>query len=245
MTASLSGTISFINHEKGYATIDYLVNGKKKTINGNIGEKEQLKLKAEKVIKKIHQFHVGDEVSFILAQSPRGDRMIADKIVFRFNNSLDNIRNKAAVDNKFVGYLKKVGDDYFVKETGSYIFFPLILSPWEEKPNDNSLNDPIFFSLNNADKPGKMTASLLRSKYIPEYLTAKKYFEKKSVIDSTVYKITPHGIFVNVVGDKVQAKIPVEKADEESKTGNDLKVGDTVKVIITYLGHAKIIVERR
>jgi hypothetical protein len=244
MAGNFTGTISFINHEKEYATIDYTVNGKKKTINGNIGEREQLQLKAEKVIKKIHHFNIGDEVSFTLAQSPKGDRMIADKIIFRFNNSLDNIRNKAAVDNRFVGYLKKVGDDYFVKETGSYIFFPLILSPWEEKPTDSSLNDPIFFSLNNADKAGKMTASLLRSKYIPEYLTAKKYFEKKAVIDSTVYKITPHGIFINLVGDKIQAKIPFEKADD-NKTGTNLKVGDTVKVAITYLGTSKIIVERR
>jgi len=55
--------------------------------------------------------------------------MIADCIEFRFNNALDNLINKSAIENRFVGYLKKVDDDYFVKETGSYIFFPLKLSP--------------------------------------------------------------------------------------------------------------------
>jgi len=60
---TIMGTITFINHDKDYATIEYTINGKKKTISGNIGEREQLKLKAEKIIKRIHHFHVDDEVS--------------------------------------------------------------------------------------------------------------------------------------------------------------------------------------
>ena len=121
--ATIMGTITFINHDKDYATIEYQQNGKKKTITGNIGEKEQLKLKAAKIIKKAHQFHVGDEVSFLISLSARGDKMIADCIEFKYNNALDNLLQKATIENRFVGYLKKVGDDYFVKETGSYIFF--------------------------------------------------------------------------------------------------------------------------
>src|ERR1700712_5220485 len=127
-TETIMGTITFINHDKDYATIEYTLNDKKKTITGNISEKEQLKLKAEKIIKKIHRFHVGDEVNFIISLSARGDKMIADCIEFKFNNALDNLVNKSAIENRFVGYLKKVDDDYFVKETGSYIFFPLKLS---------------------------------------------------------------------------------------------------------------------
>ena len=33
---TLTGTITFIHHEKQYATIEYIANGKTKTINGNI-----------------------------------------------------------------------------------------------------------------------------------------------------------------------------------------------------------------
>ena len=49
-TETIMGIITFINHDKDYATIEYTINGKKKTISGNIGEREQLKLKAEKAI---------------------------------------------------------------------------------------------------------------------------------------------------------------------------------------------------
>lgn len=240
---TLMGTITFINHDKDYATIEYSLNGKKKTISGNIGEREQLKLKAEKIIKRIHHFHVGDEVSFIISLSARGDKMIADCIEFRFNNALDNLINKSAIENRFVGYLKKVDDDYFVKETGSYIFFPLKLSPWERKPQDSNLNEPYFFKLENTDKPDKATAAPFKSIFIHEYATAMQHFKNKTPIDATVFKITPHGIFVNVIGNKIQAKIPISKKNEHKAAEVDVKLGDTIKIIITYLGSSRIVVE--
>ncbi|MCW3091087.1 MAG: hypothetical protein JWP81_2156 [Ferruginibacter sp.] len=242
-TETIMGTITFINHDKDYATIEYTLNGKKKTITGNTSEKEQLKLKAEKIIKKVHRFHVGDEVSFVINRSARGDKMIADCIEFRFNNALDNLINKSEIENRFVGYLKKVDDNYFVKETGSYIFFPLKLSPWERKPSESSLNEPFFFKLENIDKPDKVTAAPFKSLYIPEYMAAMKYFKNKAPVEAVIYKITPHGIFVNILGDKIQAKLPVPNERESSSTLKTLKVGDGVKIIITYLGSSRITAE--
>lgn len=240
-TQSHMGKITFINHDKDYATIEYILNGKKKSINGNIGEKEQLRLKAEKIIKKLHQFHVGDEVSFVITLSARGDKMIADCIEFKFNNALDSLINKSEIENRFVGYLKKVDEDYFVKETGSYIFFPLKLSPWERKPNDNSLNEPYFFKLENTGKPDKATAAPFKSSFIPEYLGAEKHFKGKTPLDAVVDKITPHGIFVHIFSNKLQAKIPLSKDDTAPA---DIKPGDTIQIRITYLSSSRIIIER-
>lgn len=236
----LMGKITFINHEKDYVTIEYEAGGKTRTINGNISEKEQQKLKEAKIIKKIHRFHVGDEVSFVIALSPRGDKMIADCIQFHYNNALDNLINKSEIENRFVGYLKKTDDGYFVKETGSYIFFKLKLSPWEKTPHDEKLNEPVFFSLHNTDKPDKAYATFFKSVFIPEYIKALDYCKKKTVIDATVFKITPHGVFVHVISDKIQAKIPVQKTEGAL---SDTKVGDMLKVVITYLGSDKIVVE--
>lgn len=244
-TETIMGKITFINHDKEYATIEYTLHDKKKTISGNISEKEQLKLKAEKIIKRIHQFHVGDEVSFIINLSARGDKMVADCMEFKFNNALDNLINKSVIENRFVGYLKKVEEDYFVKETGSYIFFPLKLSPWERKPQDSNLNEPFFFKLENTDKqPDKVTAASFKPIYIPEYMAALKYFNNRTPVEATVYKITPHGIFVNVVGSKIQAKLPVSKQNDSLSAETEVAIGDVVKIIISYLGNSRIIVER-
>ncbi len=239
---TLTGTITFIHHEKDYATIEYLHNGKTKSINGNISEKEQLKLKEMKAIKKTHSFRIGDEVSFVIVPSAKGDKMVAGFIEFRFNNAYSNLINKAATENRFVGYLKKVDDDYFVKETGSYILFPLIVSPWEIPPHESRMNEPVFFKLDNIDKPNAVTASLFKSEFIPEYKTAQQYQKNKTAADGTVYKVTPFGIFINLFNNKIEAKISFTK--DKNQTKEEIKVGDKLKVVITYLSPVKIVVER-
>ena len=239
---TLSGTITFIHHEKNYATIEYEHNGKKKSINGNINEREQVRLKEMKAIKKIHSFRIGDEVSFVIIPSAKGDKMVAGFIEFRFNNAYSNLINKANTENRFVGYLKKVEDDYFVKETGSYILFPLIVSPWELPPHESRMNEPVFFKLDNLNKPNAVTASLYKSEFIPEYKTALLYCKNKTAIDAVICKVTPFGIFINLFNNKIQAKISLTK--DKKETNPLANTGDKIKVIITYISPVKIVVEK-
>ncbi|MEI9947223.1 MAG: hypothetical protein WDN26_23780 [Chitinophagaceae bacterium] len=236
----LEGKITFVQHEKKFVTIEYLVNDKAKTVNGSIKEADLLKIKGEKPAKKPHHFREGDDVNFTLERSVRGDKMVAANIRFRYNNSLSVLLHKAATDNKFSGYLKQVDDRYFIKEIGSYHFFPLKLSPWEKEPPPTVVNEPVLFTLENISNPDKAIALLFNRHYIPEYKKAQQYLHNKTVIDATVFKITPHAIYVNVIGDKIQAKLPLP-ANKDDLTE---KPGDIVKIIITYLGSEKVVVKR-
>lgn len=236
----LEGKITFVQYEKKYVSIEYLHNGKLKTINGSIKEADLLKGKEEKAVKKPHHFREGDEVNFVLTRSARGDKMVADHIQFRYNNSLSALLHRATTENKFSGYLKQVDDKYFIKEIGSYHFFPLKLSPWEKEPPPTALNEPVLFMLENFTNPDKATALLLNRQFIPEYKKAQQCFDNNTVIDATVFKTGPHGIYLNVMGSKIQAKIPLPT----NKTNLTEKPGDIVKIIITYLGMEKIAVKR-
>ena len=239
--AILEGKISFVHRDKHYVTIEYLHKGKKKSVNGKVDEARQLKMKEEKLIKKPHQFHEGDEVYFCLELSGRGDKMVAEKIRYRFNNTLGNLVNRARTNNQFTGYLKLADDTYFVKETGSYHFFPLVLSPWELPPDPGKLNEPVLFQLINLDKPESLKAELFNHRFIPQFLAAQKHFSSNSTINATVYKLSPHAIYLNLIGDKLQAKIPLAKK-EADETITALKEGDKVKVRITHLSNTKIAV---
>lgn len=236
----IQGKVTFIHHEKNYVTIDYELNGKKKSINGLVGEKEQVKWKAAKIIKKPHHFRMGDEVIFNIVLSGRGDKMIADNIVFRYNNEFTNLLQKAPIENKFVGYLKEVDGHYFVKETGSYIVFPLIISPWEIKPPDTNLNEPAFFKLDNFDNPSAVTASLIRQAFIPEYNKALQFFKTKKAVNATVVKVTAHGLVVQIFSERIQVKINKDILAEKYAF---LKAGDTVDVMISYISPAKIVLQ--
>ncbi|MEI9810535.1 MAG: hypothetical protein WDO16_23160 [Bacteroidota bacterium] len=94
--------------------------------------------------------------------------------------------------------------------------------------------------LENFTNADKAFAVLLNRQLIPEFRKAQEYFEKKTVIDAVVFKVPPHGIHLNVIGNKIQAKIPLP-AD---KTIAAEKPGDKLKIIITYLGIEKIVVKR-
>ena len=234
MSESLQqGIISFVNHEKKYIIIEYEQNGRKKTVNGSIDDKG---------IKKSHHFHIGDTVSFKVKIADRGDRMVALNIEYLYNTALDVLINKAKTNNSFLGYLKIADDKYFVKEIDSYLFFPVPLSPWQIKPAEKELNEAVSFSLENLDKKNKITAKLFNNNYIPEFYTAVKYNKAKTPVEAKVHKITPHGIYLNLIGDKIQAKISLEKTTTDS--GTALQVGEKIIVMITYLSTSRIIVDR-
>ena len=210
--------------------IEYEINGKKKVVNGSVDEKD---------LGKKHVFHIGDTVSFTVGLSGRGDRMVADKIQFLYNNALDVLINKAKTENNFIGYLKVVDDKYFVKEIDSYLFFPVPFSPWQIKPTEAELNEAVTFELLHTENKNKITASLFTEKFISEYYSAERAFKKQEPVEASIYKISPHGIYLNLFGDKVQAKLSPKTA----KLPVNLKVGDNIKVLITYFNKMKIAVE--
>ena len=233
MSQRTEGKISFINHDKKYAMIDYEEANKKKTVRADIDDKKQKELKGKKLIKKTHHFMVGDVVSFLVKLSDRGDRMMATSVEFLYNNTLDVLINKSLLTNKFIGYLKMVDDKYFVKEIDSYLFFPVPFSPWQIIPEELDLNEQVFFSLENIERKEKIFASLFNNKYIPEFEQAVKLFKTKTALSAEVFKVSPHSIYLNVIGNKIQAKIDFEEG---------LHVGDKIEVLISYLGKNKIAV---
>ena len=235
MSQTFEGKISFINHDKEYAMIEYEEGNKKKTVRASVDEKTQKEMINKKLIRKKHHFMVGDVVSFQVKLSDRGDRMVAVGTNFLYNNELDVLINKSYTSNRFIGYLKQVDDKYFVKEIDTYLFFPLPFSTWQIEPTEEELNEQVDFSLENTEKKEKIFASLFNNSYIPEFEQAVKLFKTKTVVEATVYKIMPHSIYLNIIADKIQGKIAFEE---------NVAVGDKINVLITYLGKEKIAVEK-
>lgn len=227
---TLRGTISFVNYEKHFATIDYLKNTKQKSVNCKTDVADEGKKK--------RRFRIGDEVSFQLKLSDRGDKMTAHKVKFLYNTSLEVLINKAATENRFTGYLKEVDDELFVKERDSYHFFPLKLSKWEHPPAEEAFNEAISFRLIHLDKPNAIAAELFSHNFIPEYREALQCQKEKKVIEATVARISPYAAYLNLFSGKIQAKLPLK--DDVGTT----KEGDKLSVRITYLNANRIAVEK-
>jgi ribosomal protein S1 len=235
----LRGTISFVNHDKQYATIEYEHNGKKKSVNCKTDQADQLRQDGKKATKKMHKFRIGDEVNFQVKRTDKGDKMIAYNVKFLYNQEMEKLISRAAIENRFSGYLKVVDDELFVKEWDSYIFFPLKLSNWENPPAESAFNEAISFKLLNLDKPNAIAAELFSHDFIPEYRNAMDLFNTKKPVETTVTKVSPFAIYLDLFGNnKMKAKIQLPAAGLE-----EVKPGDKIKVVITYLSSSRIVVE--
>ena len=225
------GKISFINYEKQFATIEYEHNNKLKSVN--------CKTDTAGSGKKPHQYKLGDGVSFELKLSNRGDKMTAYNVKFHHNTAIDLLIQKAGLENRFSGYLKIVEDKYYVKEWDSYISFPIQLSPWEKPPVETAANEPISFKLLNLDKPNSIVAELFSHNYIPEYQKALQHFNNQIIIEAVVSKISPHAVYLNLFGDKMNTKFLMAAVENDN-----IKEGDTIQVLITHFTHTRIVVKQ-
>lgn len=231
-----TGKVTSINHEKNYVSVAYMHNDRKKTITCRMSEKDADGKPVEKVK---HVYRVGDEVSFQIMGANRGTSVIAYNLKFLYNNELQKLLDKAAADNRFVGYLKMADDAFFIKERGSYIFFPLELSKWEKAPSEDEFNEAVEFRLLHTDKPGRISAELFNHDYIPEFRKAIQAFKHNTAVEAIVTKVSPYAVYLDLYGGNLQSKLPLLK-DET----NDLKEGDSLLVRFSYLGNTRIVTER-
>lgn len=224
------GKISYVNYEKQFATIEYS-SGKVKSVN--------CKTNATDSDRKPHQYRLGDVVSFQLKLSDRGDKMTAYNVKFSHNEAINLLIQKAAIENRFTGYLKIASGKFFVKEVESYILFAIQLSRWEKEPVETAANEAITFKLLNLEKPNSIVAELFSHNYFPEYKKALQHFNNQIEIEAIVYKVSLHAVYLNLFGDKMQAKLSVTGVESES-----VQIGDIIKVKITHFTPNRIVIKK-
>lgn len=225
------GKVSFVNYEKFFATIEYGQGSKQKSVN--------CKTNADDTNKKPHQFRLGDVVNFQLRLSARGDKMTAYNVKYLHNEAIDLLIQKAANENRFSGYLKKVEGKYFVKEWECYILFPLKLSPWEKPPAETAENIAIAFKFINLEKPNALMAELFSHSFIPEYKMAWQHFKNEIDVEAKVTRISPHAVYLGMFNDKIQAKLSLTEINKD-----EIKEGDIIPVKITHLTNDRIVVKK-
>jgi ribosomal protein S1 len=241
---NIQGKITFIHHDKNRAVIEYIDKGKKKTIQANLDLNQQQKEKDQKIRKKMHRFLIGDQVTFVIKKTgANGSALYAENLKYHYNTGLELLINKANAENKFLGYIKITDENYFIKEIESYLFFPLSLSAYEIAPTENETAEPVYFKLENLDKPDKISARLYNHKYIPEFLSAVQSFKKQAVIEATIYNITSFGIYLNLIGEKIKAKLPMNEVLKEKIEQGTLKIHTLVRVKIKHISSERIVVD--
>ena len=63
------------------------------------------------------------------------------------------------------------------------------------------------------------------------------------VIDAVVYNITPFAVYLNLIGDKVKAKLTIDELLKKRIEGNSIQVGSVMTVKIKHISLTRIVVE--
>ena len=236
------GKITYINNDKQIATIEYITGNKSKNIQAIIDDKQQEKYVQLKLIKKPHRFLVGDNVKFIIKKSSAGV-FFADHVLYEFNNALEVLINKAQLTNKFLGYIKQVEDQYFIKEIESYLFFPLRVYKYEIPPTVTEADRAVTFKLTNLEKSDKISAELFNHQYTPGFLIAIKQSKKDELIEAVVSKITPFGLFVILAESEIECKIVIDEVIDQKLKSSEIILGTALMVKIKHLTPDRLVVE--
>ena len=122
-------------------------------------------------------------------------------------------------------------------------FFPLTISKYEHAPVTNENEKPVSFKLVNIEKPEKLSAELYNHNYLDGFLIAVKQHKKEEVVNATVTKITPYGIFITLNESALDGKLSINDVLSEKLKSETIKVGCTLSVKIIHLTTDRIIIE--
>ena len=235
------GQIAYLREGKSHGVIEYEDNGEPKSILFLRNMKEQVAFKKQNLQKDVHQFRSGDIVKFQIKHSEKDiTKSIAYNVFYLRNEALDNLLNLAAISNKFFGFLKKIEEDYFVKEVQTYLFIPVDFSKWEHLPSDDLVNTKVSFKLINQQKINKLSAKLLDATYRDEIQVIKSYLDKQDPIAATITKLNPNSIAVDLLNGQFKGKLPLSDNLENVKC----EVGEEVIVRIENIDKNVIEVRR-
>lgn len=182
-----------------------------------------------------HDFSIGDQVEFKLEPGIKEGEYQAYDIIFLTNPSRENLVKEYQEKGILTGYLKKIEDDFFVKEINSYSIIPLNICAEEldfENVYTNRLNELVSFKLKNSKlRLDKLTAFLVDRKLSEKYLFLFHLVESKQEIEVKVTGKNTKGIFLTY--DNIFSGFLMFK--KSGITDYQCKKGDVISVIVDYV----------
>jgi cold shock CspA family protein len=179
------------------------------------------------------EFSRGDEVFFKLKPSDKNDGTLqAYDLKFIKNEKINQLQELIEDNEPLPGYLKKIGEEYFIKDKATYLFIPLQISIWEENLEE-FINDIMLYKvIKNSHKINKIKAVLYDRVYTKTWHTLNNYKKNNRRLTAKIAGKNKYGYFatIPVLNDIVVAFLPFKKDGSVPET---LRKQDTVEVKIS------------
>lgn len=150
----------------------------------------------------------------------------AENISFIQNATLESLKSDFRNGMILNGFLKKVGETYYVKDLDNYIFIPLIIAKYEtdiEDVYERKINELIEYKIITFTKSNKIRAININRRFLVEC----EFLKEKEITEAQILAKVKGGYEIKVF-DKINAFLPNSLA---LKNRDEITIGDFVKVI--------------
>lgn len=207
---------------------------------------EQIQLKKQGLVNKIHKFHSGDEVEFKIRPSQKDAiKFEAFDLKFIKNERRENLVTEAIQTDTLLGYLKLIDNEkFFVKHKSTYVFIPLDISEWETDLDEiyyNRIDKLVNFRLTQTQKLDKLKAVLTDAKFSKEFYEIKSSIDNETTIQATITGKNSQGLFATIFDGLIEGFIPISKNPDniELLRFEKIKKGSIREVKVKYLFNNK------
>ena len=177
---------------------------------------EQIQLKKQGVVNKIHKFCSGDEVEFKIRPSQKDiNKVEGFDLKFIKNERREKLIEEANQSESLLGYIKLIDSDkLFIKHISTYVFIPLDISDWETDLDEiytNRVDELVNFKLTQTQKIDKLKAVLTDVKYSNDYYELKSAIDNETTLSATITGKNSQGLFATIKNGRIEGFISVPK----------------------------------
>lgn len=213
ITSIYKGTVTYFSPERHFGFLDAEFQESIFFFVDSIQLKDLSKKERKQVKSK---FVKGDEVLFKLKPSDKSETAFeAYDLQFIKNEKVAQLYELIDVDKPVSGFLKKIGDEYFVKDKTTYLFIPLMVSKWEENIEEiyeQRINKPVLYTVTSKPlKADNLKAVLCDRVYTDVYHQLNDYKENNVYISAKITGKNKDGYFAIILNDTVTTFIPFDK----------------------------------
>lgn len=225
-----TGTITYYSTEKHFGFIKY-DSSEEAYFYYNTSLLKSLPKKERKALKK--SFVRGDEVEFRIKSAEKGKE--AFDVKFIRNQRATQLIKRLNENEVLPGYLKKIGETFYVKDIETYFFLPVSTSNWEidiDAVYEERINQLVYYlTPERCDQIEKVKVAIADRRFCKTYNRVKAYKDEGITVSAIVTGKNKEGFFITLLDGAVKSFIPFMK----NESMPELKKWQAVDVIVTSI----------
>lgn len=191
-----------------------------------------------------NKFVRGDEIYFNVRYSDKSKGPVACNLHFIKNERSDRLKELLELYNELPGFIKKIDNNYYIKDKATHLFIPIHISKWEtdlQETYENHLNKLVTYSvLKKYKNPEVWKATVTDRKFNEAYIKLKEYEDNRIVLPAKIIKMNRYGYYASLLNGTVNAFMLFNK---KGSVPSSFLMGELIEVTIRSVHDSGVLIQ--